>query len=73
MTVAHFPTTRRSIVLALSSDDAAARTRAFDTLVALYKYARVAWRRSAPAGSSRESSPVASERVWAAPPCVNIK
>jgi hypothetical protein len=47
MTVAPFPTTRRSVVLALSSDDAAARTRAFDTLVALYwkplyKYARVA-------------------------------
>ena len=51
MTVAPFPTTRRSVVLALASDDAAARTRAFDTLVALYwkplyKYARVAWRRS---------------------------
>lgn len=51
MTVAPFPTTRRSVVLALASDDAAARTRAFDTLVALYwkplyKYARVAWRRT---------------------------
>lgn len=50
MTIAPFPTTRRSVVLALSSDDATARTRAFDTLVALYwkplyKYARVAWRR----------------------------
>jgi RNA polymerase sigma factor (sigma-70 family) len=38
-------------VLALSSADAAERTRAFDTLVAcywkpLYKYARVAWRKS---------------------------
>jgi RNA polymerase sigma factor (sigma-70 family) len=51
MTVAPFPTTRRSVVLALASDDVAARTRAFDTLVALYwkplyKYARVAWRRT---------------------------
>ena len=51
MTVAPFPTTRRSVVLALSSDDAAVRTRAFDTLVALYwkplyKYARVAWKRT---------------------------
>lgn len=51
MTAARFPTTRRSVVLALSSDDADERTRAFDTLVAiywrpLYKYARVAWGRS---------------------------
>jgi RNA polymerase sigma factor (sigma-70 family) len=51
MTVAPFPTTRRSVVLALSSADAAERTRAFDTLVAcywkpLYKYARVAWKRT---------------------------
>jgi RNA polymerase sigma factor (sigma-70 family) len=51
MSIAPFPTTRRSIVLALSSADATERTRAFDTLVAcywrpLYKYARVAWRRS---------------------------
>lgn len=51
MTIAPFPTTRRSVVLALSSSDAAERTRAFDTLVAcywkpLYKYARVAGRRS---------------------------
>src|SRR6185503_2168792 len=51
MSVALFPTTRRSVVLALASDDAATRTRAFDTLVALYwkplyKYARVAWRRT---------------------------
>jgi RNA polymerase sigma factor (sigma-70 family) len=50
MTIAPFPTTRRSVVLALASADAAERTRAFDTLVAcywkpLYKYARVAWRR----------------------------
>jgi RNA polymerase sigma factor (sigma-70 family) len=42
-----FPTTRRSIVLALGSADAAERTRAFDVLVALYwkplyKYLRVA-------------------------------
>jgi RNA polymerase sigma-70 factor (ECF subfamily) len=45
--MARFPTTRRSVVLALSSDDAAERSRAFDTLVAiywkpLYKYARLA-------------------------------
>lgn len=51
MSVSPFPTTRRSIVLALASADAAERTRAFDTLVAcywkpLYKYARVAWHRS---------------------------
>ena len=51
MTVAPFPTTRRSVVLALGSADAAERTRAFDTLVAcywkpLYKYARVAWSRA---------------------------
>ena len=51
MSVSPFPTTRRSVVLALASADAAERTRAFDTLVAcywkpLYKYARVAWRRS---------------------------
>jgi RNA polymerase sigma factor (sigma-70 family) len=51
MTVAPFPTTRRSVVLALASADAAERTRAFDTLVAcywkpLYKYARVAWKRT---------------------------
>jgi RNA polymerase sigma factor (sigma-70 family) len=51
MNVALFPTTRRSVVLALASADAAERTRAFDTLVAcywkpLYKYARVAWQRS---------------------------
>jgi RNA polymerase sigma factor (sigma-70 family) len=51
MSIAPFPTTRRSVVFALSSADAAERTRAFDTLVAcywkpLYKYGRVAWRRS---------------------------
>jgi RNA polymerase sigma factor (sigma-70 family) len=50
MTIAPFPATRRSVVLALGSPDAAERTRAFDTLVAcywkpLYKYARVAWSR----------------------------
>lgn len=50
MTIARFPTTRRSVVLALASSDAAERTRAFDTLVAcywkpVYKYARVAWSR----------------------------
>src|ERR1044072_952040 len=47
-----FPTTRRSIVLALASDDSAERTRAFDALVAiywkpLYKYARFAHQRAA--------------------------
>lgn len=46
-----FPTTRRSVVLSLASADGAERTRAFDTLVTiywkpLYKYARLAWRRS---------------------------
>jgi len=51
MTIAPFPTTRRSVVLALSSADATERTRAFGTLWAaywkpLYKYARVAWHRS---------------------------
>lgn len=48
---ASFPTTRRSVVLTLASGDAGERARAFDTLVALYwkplyKYARMAWRRS---------------------------
>jgi RNA polymerase sigma factor (sigma-70 family) len=52
MSAAPFPTTRRSVVLALASADSAERTRAFDTLVAcywkpLYKYARIAWGRSA--------------------------
>jgi RNA polymerase sigma factor (sigma-70 family) len=51
MSIAPFPTTRRSVVFALSSADAAMRTRAFDTLVAcywkpLYKFARVAFRRT---------------------------
>lgn len=51
MSIAPFPTTRRSVVLALASGDEAERIRAFDTLVAcywkpLYKFARVAWRRS---------------------------
>ena len=51
MTVAPFPTTRRSVIVALASGDAAERERAFDTLVAcywkpLYKYARVAFRRT---------------------------
>jgi len=46
-----FPTTRSSVVLALASDDAAVRTRAFEALVAiywkpLYKYARFAHRQS---------------------------
>ena len=46
-----FPTTRRSVVQALRSDDQQERTRAFDTLVAiywkpLYKFARITWRRS---------------------------
>ena len=46
-----FPTTRRSVVQALRSDDEQERTRAFDTLVAiywkpLYKFARITWRRS---------------------------
>jgi len=45
-----FPTTRRSVVQALRSDDSSVRTRAFDTLVAiywkpLYKFARITWNR----------------------------
>ena len=49
--MASFPTTRRSVVLSLASSDAEERSRAFDTLVALYwrplyKYARIAWGRS---------------------------
>jgi len=52
MARALFPTTRASVIVALNSDDAAARSRAFDTLVALYwkplyKYARVAHSRDA--------------------------
>jgi RNA polymerase sigma factor (sigma-70 family) len=51
MTIAPFPTTRRSVLIALGSGDAAERERAFGTLVGcywkpLYKYARVQWRRS---------------------------
>lgn len=51
MSLSPFPTTRRSVILALSSGDASERERAFDTLVGcywkpLYKYARVHWRRS---------------------------
>jgi len=47
-----FPTTRRSVVSALGSDDTAERSRAFDVLTAiywkpLYKYARVAHGRGA--------------------------
>lgn len=46
-----FPTTRRSIVLALASDDEAERTRAFETVLELYwrplyKYARLAHTRA---------------------------
>jgi RNA polymerase sigma factor (sigma-70 family) len=51
MSVAPFPTTRRSVVLALGSGDRDERARAFETLVAcywkpLYKYARVAFHRT---------------------------
>lgn len=51
MSLSPFPTTRRSVILALASDDASERERAFGTLVGcywkpLYKYARVHWRRS---------------------------
>jgi len=47
-----FPTTRRSVVVALASFDPEERVRAFDTLVALYwrpvyKYLRIQGRRSA--------------------------
>lgn len=46
-----FPTTRRSAILGVSSDDAAERRRSFDALVAaywkpVYKYVRIRWRRS---------------------------
>ena len=46
-----FPTTRRSVVLALRSSDAQERQRALDTLIAiywkpLYKFARLAWGKS---------------------------
>jgi RNA polymerase sigma factor (sigma-70 family) len=46
-----FPTTRRSVVLALASDDVSERSRAFDTMASLYwkplyKYARVSQSRS---------------------------
>ena len=46
-----FPTTRTSVMLALASDDAADRARAFDTIAEiywrpLYKYARVAHARA---------------------------
>ncbi len=49
--ISEFPTTRRSVIIALSSAEASERARAFDTLLAcywkpLYKYARVAFRRS---------------------------
>jgi len=45
-----FPTTRHSVIVALGSDDAVERARAFEALVAiywrpLYKYARIAHRR----------------------------
>jgi RNA polymerase sigma factor (sigma-70 family) len=51
MPAALFPTTRRSVVLALASDDQALRVRAFDTLVAiywkpLYKHARLSRNRT---------------------------
>lgn len=51
MSVSPFPTTRRSVVLALASADVQERERAFGTLVALYwkplyKFARVAWRKT---------------------------
>ena len=47
-----FPTTRRSVVEALRSEDAGERARSFDTVVAIYwkpvyKYARLTWQRSA--------------------------
>lgn len=50
MSTTTFPTTRRSVLIALTSGDAAERERAFGTLVGcywkpLYKYARVHWRR----------------------------
>jgi RNA polymerase sigma-70 factor (ECF subfamily) len=51
MSIAPFPSTRRSVVIDLVSDDAALRERAFATVVEcywrpLYKVARVAWRKT---------------------------
>jgi RNA polymerase sigma factor (sigma-70 family) len=58
-------TTRRSIVLALASDDVSERARAFDTLVAiywkpLYKYVRVAHGHDASAAEQETQSFLAS-------------
>lgn len=60
-----FPTTRRSVVLALGSDDASERARAFDTLVAiywkpLYKYARFALGRDESSAEDETQSFLAS-------------
>jgi RNA polymerase sigma factor (sigma-70 family) len=60
-----FPTTRRSVVFALASDDAAERSRAFDTLVTiywkpLYKYVRVAHSHAALAAEDLTQSFLAS-------------
>ena len=54
-----FPTTRRSVIVALASDDEEQRRRAFDTFVAiywkpLYKYLRVARTRD---GAERRQQP----------------
>jgi len=63
---ASFPTTRRSVIEALGSDDSGQRERAFDTLVAiywrpLYKYARVTHRReSADAEDATQSFLIAA-------------
>ncbi len=51
MSLTQFPTTRQSVVIALAGDDPAARDRAVETVIAcywrpLYKYARVAWKRT---------------------------
>ncbi len=56
-----FPTTRRSVILALSSNDPSERARAFDALLAiywkpLYKYARVAHGRDSQDAEDRTQS-----------------
>jgi RNA polymerase sigma factor (sigma-70 family) len=61
MTRSLFPTTRRSVIVALSSDDPSERARAFDALLAiywkpLYKYARIAHRRDSPDAEDRTQS-----------------
>ena len=73
MSSAPFPTTRRSVLIALASGDAAERERAFGTLVGcywkpLYKYARVHWQRGREDAEDLAQSffVTALEREWLA-------